>query len=229
MPSTLLELMRLGGPIMWVILGASIVAVAVFAERILEYRRMGVPLDPFLDGIASLVKEKRFQEALERCDEAHGPAIRVIQAGLLKRDMSLGDLRESLQEVAQLQVPRLEKNLPILATVGYVAPLLGLLGTVTGMIHVFQTVSGARGTVPVGELAGGIWEALLTTAAGLVVAIPAYVAYNYLASRMGSEVNDMERAGIEMIQILKEGGRSRPATKVSTPVTTELRSEKPKP
>jgi len=75
MPSTLLELMRLGGPIMWVILGASIVAVAVFAERILEYRRMGVPLDPFLDGIASLVKEKRFQEALERCDEAHGPAI----------------------------------------------------------------------------------------------------------------------------------------------------------
>jgi len=153
----------------------------------------------------------------------------VIQAGLLKRDMPLGDLRESLQEVAQLQVPRLEKNLPILATVGYVSPLLGLLGTVTGMIHVFQTVSGARGTVPVGELAGGIWEALLTTAAGLVVAIPAYVAYNYLASRMGSEVNDMERAGIEMIQILKEGGRSRPATKVSTPVTTELRSEKPKP
>jgi biopolymer transport protein ExbB len=97
------------------------------------------------------------------------------------------------------------------------------------MIHVFQTVSGARGTVPVGELAGGIWEALLTTAAGLVVAIPAYVAFNYLASRMGSEVNDMERAGIEMIQILKEGGRSRPVTKVSTPVTTELRSEKPKP
>jgi biopolymer transport protein ExbB len=97
------------------------------------------------------------------------------------------------------------------------------------MIHVFQTVSGARGTVPVGELAGGIWEALLTTAAGLVVAIPAYVAYNYLASRMGSEVNDMERAGIEMIQILKEGGRSGPATKVSTPVTTEMRAEKPKP
>ncbi len=197
-------------------------------------KNSGIPEDgstagSFLDGIASLVKEKRFQEALERCDEAHGPAIRVIQAGLLKRDMPLGDLRESLQEVAQLQVPRLEKNLPILATVGYVSPLLGLLGTVTGMIHVFQTVSGARGTVPVGELAGGIWEALLTTAAGLVVAIPAYVAYNYLASRMGSEVNDMERAGIEMIQILKEGGRSRPATKVSTPVTTELRSEKPKP
>ena len=69
MPSTLFELMRLGGPIMWVILGASIVAVAVFAERIFEYRRMGVPLDPFLDGINSLVKEKRFTEALERCDE----------------------------------------------------------------------------------------------------------------------------------------------------------------
>ncbi|NBS07210.1 MAG: MotA/TolQ/ExbB proton channel family protein [Verrucomicrobia bacterium] len=227
MPSTLLELMRLGGPIMWVILGASIVAVAVFAERILEYRRMGVPLDPFLDGIASLVKEKK--EALERCDEAHGPAIRVIQAGLLKRDIPLADLRESLQEVAQLQVPRLEKNLSILATVGYISPLLGLLGTVTGMIHVFQTISGAKGTVPVGELAGGVWEALLTTAGGLVVAIPAYVAYNYLASRMAGEVNDMERAGIEMIQILKEGGRVASSASVSTPVTTELRSEKPKP
>jgi len=214
---------------MWVILGASIVAVAVFAERILEYRRMGVPLDPFLDGIASLVKEKRYQEALERCDEAHGPAIRVIQAGLLKRDIPLADLRESLQEVAQLQVPRLEKNLTILATVGYISPLLGLLGTVTGMIHVFQTISGAKGAVPVGELAGGVWEALLTTAGGLVVAIPAYVAYNYLASRMAGEVNDMERAGIEMIQILKEGGRIVSSAAVSTPVTTELRAEKPKP
>ena len=212
---------------MWVILAASVVAVAVFAERILEYRRMGAPLDPFLEGLASLVKEGRYQEALERCDEAHGPAVRVIQAGLLKREMPLADLRESLQEVAQLQVPRLEKNISILATVGYVSPLLGLLGTVTGMIHVFQTVGGARGTVPVGELAGGIWEALLTTAAGLVVAIPVYVAYNYLVSRMGSEVNDMERAGIEMIQILKEGGRNRP-TSLKTPVTTELRSEKPK-
>ena len=212
---------------MWVILAASVVAVAVFAERVLEYRRMGAPLDPFLEGSASLVKEGRFQEALERCDEAHGPAVRVVQAALLKRDMPLADLRESLQEVAQLQVPRLEKNISILATVGYVSPLLGLLGTVTGMIHVFQTVGGARGTVPVGELAGGIWEALLTTAAGLVVAIPVYVAYNYLVSRMGSEVNDMERAGIEMIQILKEGGRSRPMN-LKTPVTTELRSEKPK-
>ena len=228
MPSTLFELMRLGGPIMWVILGASVVAAAVFAERMFEYRKISIPLDPFLDGIASLVKEGRFQEALERCDEAHGPAVRVIQAALLKRDMPLMDLRESLQEVGQLQVPRLEKNLSILATVGYISPLLGLLGTVTGMIHVFQTVSGARGTVPVGELAGGVWEALLTTAGGLVVAIPAYVAYNYLASRMSSEVNDMERAGIEMIQILKEGGRFRPTT-VSTPVTTALKTERPTP
>jgi biopolymer transport protein ExbB len=228
MPSTLFELMRLGGPIMWVILGASVLAAAVFAERMFEYRKISIPLDPFLDGIASLVKERRFQEALERCDEAHGPAVRVIQAALLKRDMPLMDLRESLQEVGQLQVPRLEKNLSILATVGYISPLLGLLGTVTGMIHVFQTISGARGTVPVGELAGGVWEALLTTAGGLVVAIPAYVAYNYLASRMSSEVNDMERAGIEMIQILKEGDRLRP-TAVSTPVTTALKTEKPTP
>ena len=155
MPSTLFELLRLGGPIMWVILGASIVAVAVFLERVYEYRRMGVPLDPFLDGINALVREKRFTEALERCDEAHGPAVRVVQAALLKRDLPLADLREALQEVAQLQVPRLEKNLSILATVGYIAPLLGLLGTVTGMINVFQTVNRARGTVPVGELAGG--------------------------------------------------------------------------
>jgi len=226
MPSTLFELLRLGGPIMWVILGASIVAVAVFLERIYEYRKMGVPLDPFLDGINALVKERRYPEALERCDEAHGPAVRVVQAALLKRDLPLADLREALQEVAQLQVPRLEKNLSILATVGYIAPLLGLLGTVTGMIRVFQTVNLARGTVPVGELAGGIWEALLTTAGGLVVAIPVYVAYNFLVSRMNGAVQDMERAGIEMVQILKEGGRAR-STAVVTPVTTEPRAEKP--
>jgi biopolymer transport protein ExbB len=149
-----------------------------------------------------------------------------VQAALLKRDLPLADLREALQEVAQLQVPRLEKNLSILATVGYIAPLLGLLGTVTGMIRVFQTVNLARGTVPVGELAGGIWEALLTTAGGLVVAIPVYVAYNFLVSRMNGAVQDMERAGIEMVQILKEGGRGR-STAVVTPVTTEPRAEKP--
>ena len=201
MPSTLLELMRLGGPIMWVILGASIVAVAVFAERILEYRRMGVPLDPFLDGIASLVKEKRFQEALERCDEAHGPAIRVIQAGLLKRDMPLGDLRESLQEVAQLQVPRLEKNLPILATVGYVSPLLGLLGTVTGMIRAFSLLGDAELGAPT-AITGGIAEALIATAFGLLVAIIALIPFNFLNSKMDDARHEIEDAASRLDAML---------------------------
>jgi biopolymer transport protein ExbB len=91
-----------------------------------------------------------------------------------------------------------------LATVGYISPLLGLLGTVMGMIEAFIQISRSSGTAPVGDLAGGIWTALITTAAGLVVAIPCYVAYNYLVTVMQSMIADMERAGIEVIHVLTE-------------------------
>ncbi|NJK91999.1 MAG: MotA/TolQ/ExbB proton channel family protein [Blastochloris sp.] len=204
MSSSPFEIMQLGGPIMWVLLLGSVIAVAVFVERIILFHRSTVNVDRFLKGITNLLRSGRHEEALERCDESYGPVVRVVQTAIIKRKLPRTELRELVQEVAQLQVPRLEANLQLLATVGYIAPLLGLLGTVVGMIKAFQELNSAMGAAPISELAGGIWEALVTTAFGLVVAIPAYVAYNYLASRLNQLVTDMERCGIEIIQILSE-------------------------
>jgi biopolymer transport protein ExbB len=204
MPSALFDLIQKGGPIMWFILAASVLAVGVFVERLIFFHRNSSPVDYFLSGVSNLLRRGKYQEALERCDEAYGPPVRVVQAAILKRNLPKQELREIVQEVAQIQVPRLEANLSILATIGYIAPLLGLLGTVTGMIQAFMKIDSAMGAVPVSELAESIWEALITTAGGLVVAIPCYVAYNYLASRVQTAITDMERSGIEVVQILSE-------------------------
>lgn len=195
---------------MWFIFAASVVAVAVFIERSLFFHRSAAPVDAFLSGISNLLRRGKYEEALERCNETYGPAARVVQAAILKRHLPKPELREIVQEVAQMQVPRLESNMRILATIGAVAPLLGLLGTVTGMMSAFMTINRAVNPAPISELAGGIWEALITMAGGLIVAIPAYVAYNFLCSRIQAIVTDMERCGIEVVQILSE------------PVTDEL-------
>ena len=204
MKSGLFEIIQMGGPIMWFIFIGSVIAVGVFAERMIFYHRCAVPLVPFLKGIRLLLSKKNYQEALDRCDEAYGPSIKVVQAAIVKRDLSKVELKEVIQEVAQLQMPRIEANLSILSTVAHVMPLLGLFGTVTGMIEAFREMTAVSGGIPIGQLAGGIWEALITTAGGLGVAIPAYVAYNYLNARVTGLVSDMERAGIEVVQMLKE-------------------------
>src|SRR3990167_7257895 len=122
-------------------------------------------------------------EALEICNKTQGPIANILKAGILKHDRPRQEIREAIEDASIHAVPRLEKNLPVLATVAHVSPLLGLLGTVTGMVAAFQVIeSKATALNPVnpGDLAGGIWEALLTTVFGLCVAIPTYVAYNYL-------------------------------------------------
>jgi biopolymer transport protein ExbB len=202
MTSGLLEIIQKGGPLMWAIFACSVVSIGVFVERLIFFHRSSLNTSEFLNGIRNLIRRKQFKEALERCDEAYGPAVRVIQAAILKRHLPKSEVREIVQEVGQMEVPRLEMNLPLLATIGYISPLLGLLGTVTGMIKAFMQINQSMGSAPIGDLAGGIWEALITTAGGLVVAIPTYVAYNFLVSRLNSIVHDTERAGIEVVQLL---------------------------
>ncbi|MEM9398872.1 MAG: MotA/TolQ/ExbB proton channel family protein [Verrucomicrobiota bacterium] len=198
----LFEIVKMGGHIMWFIFIGSVLAVAVFAERMVFYHRCTVRVNDFLKGISRLLRKERWNEALERCDEAYGPAIRVVQVAILKRHLKKQELKEIIQEVGQLEMPKLEANLALLATIGQIAPLLGLLGTVTGMIQVFMEMNQSMGAAPISDLAGGIWEALITTAGGLALAIPCYVAYNYLAARLNAIVTDIERSGIEVLQIL---------------------------
>ncbi len=200
----LFNIMQRGGPLMWLILFCSMGAIAVFVERLLYFHRCHLRVTEFLVGIVNLVRKRDYLEALERCEEGYGPVVQVVQKAILSRHLPPSELREVIREVAQLQVPRLEANLPILATIGYISPLLGLLGTVMGMIEAFMQISQKSGAAGMADLAGGIWTALITTAAGLVVAIPSYVAYNYLVTRSHHMISDMERAGIEMVHVLIE-------------------------
>ncbi len=201
------ELMQKGGPIMWPILLCSVVAVAIVIERLIRLREEQIDTKSFMEQISKSLKRNKVMEALDLCDRTGGPIAAILKAGVLKHDRARTEIREAIEDASVHEVPRLERNLPVLATVAHVAPLLGLLGTVTGLVQAFQVIeSKATALNPVnpGDLAGGIWEALLTTVFGLCVAIPTYVAYNYLVSRVDGFVLDMERSATDLLNVLAE-------------------------
>lgn len=199
------DMISKGGPMMYLIILSSILASGVVIDRIYNLRRARIDADKFMDDITAVLKRNKIIESIEMCNKTPGPIAHIIKAGILKHDRSKPEIREAVEEAAQLEIPRLEKHLPILSTIAHIAPLLGLLGTVTGMIKSFQVIQmKALALAPVnpGDLAGGIWEALLATVAGLAVAIPTYVAYNYLTSQVDSLVYDMERSATDLVNLL---------------------------
>ena len=201
------EFMQKGGPIMWPILLCSVVAFAIVIERLLRLRQEQIDTKSFMEQISKSLKRNKVMEALDLCDRTGGPIAAILKAGILRHDRPRAEIREAIEDASVHEVPRLERNLPVLATVAHIAPLLGLLGTVTGLVAAFQVIeSKATALNPVnpGDLAGGIWEALLTTVFGLCVAIPTYVAYNYLVSRVDGFVLDMERSATDLLNILAE-------------------------
>lgn len=200
----LFTLMQRGGPLMGVLFICSVVAVGVFFERLFYYKRCRMNVSEFLAGVLALVRRQSYNEAIQRCEEGHGPVVYVVRTAIYKRHLPAAELREIVREIAQLEIPHLEANVSLLATIGYVAPLLGLLGTVTGMIQAFVQINRTSGTASVGDLSQGIYTALITTAAGLVVAIPCYLAHNFLVAQVHGLVADMERAGIETIHTLTD-------------------------
>ncbi|MDP2912425.1 MAG: MotA/TolQ/ExbB proton channel family protein, partial [Candidatus Omnitrophota bacterium] len=153
----------------------------------------------------AVLKRNKIIEAIEMCNATPGPIAHIVKAGILKHDRSKPEIKEAVEEAAQLEIPRLEKHLPILATIAHTAPLLGFLGTVTGMIKSFQIIQEkALAMVPVnpGDLAGGIWEALLATLAGLSVAVSTYIAYSYLTNQVDNFAYDMEKSATDLVNLL---------------------------
>ncbi len=189
---------------MWPILACSIVSIAVFAERLFYFHRATIHVGEFLKGLSNIIRRRNFAEALHESAGTPGPAARVIHAAIIRHDAPRAELRDIVQEAAQLEVPKLERFLGVLATIAFLAPLLGLLGTVAGMIDAFGTIASSGGYATVTELSSGVYKSLLTTAAGLVVATPTFVAYSYLSSRVNTMLHDMERAGIEIVHMLTE-------------------------
>jgi len=193
----MIDYIQKGGLLMWPILACSVIAIAVIAERLLYLHRATIHVGEFLQGLSNLLQRRNFAEALHESAGTPGPVARVIHAAIIRHDAPRAELREIVQEAGQLEVPKLERFLGVLAALAYVAPLLGLLGTVTGMIDAFGTLSANGGYATVTEL-------LLTTAAGLVVATPTFIAYSYLSSRVNSLMHEMERAGIEVVHMLSD-------------------------
>jgi biopolymer transport protein ExbB len=197
----MLEYMQKGGPLMWLILVCSIVSVTVFFERLLFFHRATIQVGEFLRGLANLIQRRNFAEALQYTGTP-GPVARVVRAAIIRHDAPRAELKDIVQEAGQLEVPKLEQKLTILSTIAFVTPLIGLLGTVTGLIDAFVTISTQSGYASSTDISSGIYKSLLTTAAGLVVAIPSSVAYSYLSSRVNVLMHDIERAGIEIVNLI---------------------------
>jgi biopolymer transport protein ExbB len=199
-----------GGPVMLPIILCSVIALAIVIERVYHLYRARIDTRKFMDDIANVLRRNKIMEAIEMCDNTPGPIAHILKAGILKHDRPRQEIKEAIEEAGLYEVPRMEKNLTALSTIAHISPLLGLLGTVVGMVGCFQVIqqkSTSLNPVSPGDLAGGIWQALITTVAGLSVAIPVYVAYNYLVSRVNNLILDMERSATDLINILTQRGK----------------------
>lgn len=200
--------MEMGGIVMWLLLIASIIALAVIVERFVALWRAKINVNEFLQKIRkSLIVNRSVREAIKVCEQYQGPVASIMKVGLLKHGQPKEDMEKAIENAALFEMGRLERGLVVLASVANIAPLLGFLGTVTGMISSFDALAKAGLTNP-GLVAAGIMEALITTAAGLFVAIPVQLAYNYFMSRVNKFVRDIETSTNMLLETFAEMDRS---------------------
>jgi biopolymer transport protein ExbB len=206
-----------GGPAMWLLLGLGLLVVMLFIERTLYLHRGQIRAKAFLEGIKNTLAKRRLVEALTLCEETPGPVAAVVKAALLHADAPADVMRFHVQEAAVVELPALERRLGAIAAVAQVAPLVGLLGTVLGMIATFLAFErGGHYALPA-ALAGGMWQALLAAAGSLMLAVPAHLAYHFLAGRVRSIVRDVEWSGNEIMKYLLTEYRTLPAEKAAPP------------
>ena len=202
--SLFLELLMKGGPITLLIFVLGLISFIMILERIFHFHRAQINVPEFMRGVINVLKRNNTIEAISICDETPGPVAQLLRAAILRCGKGEKAMNQAVQEVGLAEIPRLEKCLKALATIAYIAPLLGLLGTVIGMITLFQSMEQSGTFVDTKSLAAGIWQALLSTAAGLTIAIPSYGFYNYFIGRIDSIIVEMEKASSEMIYFLLE-------------------------
>jgi len=202
---TLLEYFWRGGVCMWPLLACSIAGVAITLYKIWQFVRISGDPEALLARVEGRIRSGDQAGAAEACLAARGPVAAIIHAGLSHVSQPRGTVQEAVQLAGLHELAALESWLPALQTAGYVAPLLGFLGTVTGMIKAFFAVS-ERGLGDPTVVSAGIAEALITTATGLLIAVPVYAAYNYFVSRVGSHALQMERASLHVVNLIADNG-----------------------
>ncbi len=199
----MLELFQKGGPVMYFILLCSLIAAVIIIERLIYFRRIRVDEDALLARLRASLAKGQAEEALALCEAHPSPIANLMRVGIENRRQPKQVIREAILDAASLEVPRLERFLSMLSTVGNLATLLGLLGTVTGNIKSFGVI-GQLGVVgDPGLLARGIAEALLTTAFGLIVAIPVVFCYNFLVTRVNTMITRLESRVNQLVSLLE--------------------------
>lgn len=199
-----LDLAIKGGWVMIPIVLLSLVAVYIFFERWFAIKRASNIDQNFMNRIKDYITDGKVDAAKTLCQSTDNPVAKMIEKGISRIGRPLNDVNAAIENVGKLEVYKLEKGLPTLASVSGGAPMIGFLGTVIGMVQAFQEMSTAGNNINVGELSGGIYTALITTVAGLIVGIIAFFAYNVLVARVDKVINTMEASSTEFIDLLNE-------------------------
>ena len=193
----ILRLIQEGGPVMWIILICSFLSLFVFLMKAFQFHREEINVRELLRGLFNVLKRDGFIEAITLCDNTPGPAAKILGAAILAYQRGDEDISTAIDEAALEEIPKLERHLNFLATMGFVLPLIGFFGTVVGLIKAFEAVRISE-YLSSSAIAGAVTMALITTAAALAVAIPCYIGYNYLLERVNSITLDMEKAALEI-------------------------------
>ena len=193
-----------GGWLMIVLFVMLLLSIYVLIERMLVIRSAGKEDDSFMNRIKDYIHEGKIESALALCRKTDTPAARMVEKGITRLGRPMSDITEAIENVGNIEIAKLEKGLPILATTAAGAPMIGFLGTVTGMVKAFMSMANAGVNVDVNILSTGIYEALITTVGGLIVGIIALFAYNYLTTQIKGIVNRMEMRIMEFMDILNE-------------------------
>ena len=209
----MLEMYMKGGFAMHPMLVLSILAVAITIERFIYLRRAKTDADAFMEAINGYLERNALEEAAEYCDRNSVPISRIIKAGLKSRKRGRNEVVRSIEDAGGLEVAKLEKGILILQTIAKIAPLIGLFGTVTGMITAFQAMGGVGGDNP-RMVASGIGEALIATAGGLVVAIPVYFLSFYFINEVNKFLLDMQKSSIQFLDGMADHEEKMAATRV---------------
>jgi len=208
---SLLGLASKGGWLMIVLAILSIVAIYVFAERLYAINHAAKVDKNFTKDITDYLQDGKKKSALALCKKSDTPIARMLEKGIERMGRPLHDIQAAVENVGNLEVARLEKGLPILASIAGGAPMIGFLGTVMGMVQAFFNMSRAGNNIDITLLSGGIYTAMITTVGGLIVGIIAYFCYNLLTSRVSDVVYKMENSTIEFMDALESGAMIRPA------------------
>ncbi|MFR9503078.1 MAG: MotA/TolQ/ExbB proton channel family protein [Rikenellaceae bacterium] len=205
------ELFAKGGWLMWPLLALGGVTIFIFVERYLAIRKASTLDINFMNRIRDFILEGKMRSAVELCRATDTPIARMVEKGIERIGRPMSDVQNAIENIANLEVSKLEENLPTLASIAGGAPMIGFLGTVLGMVRTFMDLSAAGGTIDMSLLAGGMYVAMVTTVAGLCVGIPAYFGYNYLVSRIEKLVFRMEANTIAFMDILNRPARPQSA------------------